>query len=343
MQFIKKEAAFIPKSQIKVFVSGGGGDVADAVVACLNKSELNFEITIASSSEISLRHYEVDNYALLPLVDSGKYVESLMRALNHYEIDIFIPTIDSELSLISENAKFITSKTGTVVFIGESSDVMQFGDKLATAEFLKKNELPYPNTILADDGLKLQRFLQSVTFPIIAKPRFGHGSIGVIEIKTLKDLTGTLKTNNYILQEKLPVADGEYTAGIYIGSESEVKGLCVLKRSLINGSTVIAENVIDSKIISQVEKIARLTKMKYVNIQFAMRGNNVVPFEINPRFSGSTFMQSIEFNAPEMAVFDLLLGKPLVRKQNSIFFSAVKTKKIIFTLGDCVASKPIQW
>ena len=54
-------------------------------------------------------------------------------------------------------------------------------------------------------------------------------------------------------------------------------------------------------------------------------------------------MQSIEFNAPEMAVFDLLLGKPLVRKQNSIFFSAVKTKKIIFTLGDCVASKPIQW
>ena len=205
MQFIKKEAAFIPKSQIKVFVSGGGGDVADAVVACLNKSELDFEITIASSSEISLRHYEVDNYALLPLVDSGKYVESLMRALNHYEIDIFIPTIDSELSLISENAKFITSKTGTVVFIGESSDVMQFGDKLATAEFLKKNELPYPNTILADDGLKLQRFLQSVTFPIIAKPRFGHGSIGVIEIKTLKDLTGTLKTNNYILQEKLPV------------------------------------------------------------------------------------------------------------------------------------------
>ena len=329
--------------RIKVFISGGGGDVADAIVDCLAQSNLDLEITVATSRESALLSYNVDHYALLPRVDSDRYVETLIKALKDLEIDIFFPTIASELTLISKNAKEIEKITGSKVFVGQKDMVEIFADKFATINFLKTNNFPYPKTDLLNEDFNLGDFIKSVEYPMIAKPRFGNGSIGVVEIKAERDLELIDKSKHYVIQEKLAIREGEYTAGVFVGGQIKVLGMCVLRRRLDAGSTILGERILDRNIETQLGAIAVVSKLPYVNIQFALRGAEVVPFEINPRFSGTTFMQSIAFNAPEMAITEWVLGEHVEAINNSRIYSARRKNKTEFFDGPGKSVEILSW
>ena len=329
--------------RIKVFISGGGGDVADAIVDCLAQSNLDLEITVATSRESALLSYNVDHYALLPRVDSDRYVETLIKALKDLEIDIFFPTIASELTLISKNAKEIEKITGSKVFVGQKDMVEIFADKFATINFLKINNFPYPKTDLLNEDFNLGDFMKSVEYPMIAKPRFGNGSIGVVEIEAERDLELIDKSKHYVIQEKLAISEGEFTAGVFVGRQIKVLGMCVLRRRLDAGSTILGERILDRNIETQLGAIAVVSKLPYVNIQFALRGAEVVPFEINPRFSGTTFMQSIAFNAPEMAITEWVLGEHVEAINNSRIYSARRKNKTEFFDGPGKSVEILSW
>ena len=77
-------------------------------------------------------------------------------------------------------------------------------DKYKTYEFLRKNNLPYPSTIIVNKKSKFDKIKKQIKIPFILKDRFETSSRSVFVIKNSNDFNANIKTVKYpIVQEKL--------------------------------------------------------------------------------------------------------------------------------------------
>jgi carbamoyl-phosphate synthase large subunit len=286
---------------IRVLVSGVGGDVGQGVVKCLNKSTLELEIYKISSSVDDSWLYTGENCYISPTIYDN-YISYLINFIQKHNIDIFFPCIDLEIPIIAKDQSLIEDETGCIVFVGEVDKIEICNDKYMTARFLKEFDLPYPSTSLIANN-------EYSSFPLIVKTREGCGSKDIHVITSKDDLLPFVGDNNYIAQEYLK--GDEYTAGIYLGDDKEVKGICVLRRELKDGSTYTAERVLNLDYEKTLIHVARALDLKYVNVQFRLKNGDVCPFELNGRFSGTTGIISSVFNAPEMAIRETILNEEI--------------------------------
>ena len=314
---------------LNAFITGGGGDVSSGIVACLRETDLDINFFIGSSTLEIPEKYMGENIVELPLVEHESYMPALITSLKDLDIDFFVPAIDGEISKIAEQRDEIEKNAHVKVCVCDFETAQIFSDKFKTSVFLKNHGFPVPRTELLN-GQTLQTFEKEVKFPFIAKPRIGGGSLGVIEVADMDQLKTIANLPDYVIQEKLSTSTGEYTAGFYLGKDSEVKGLCVLRRILRKGSTMYAERVLNSQIEEQLEKMILSMSISHGNIQFTIENGLVVPFEINPRFSGSTFVQREAFNGPENYVRERVLGQRVEKRSNSIPIRAVRQTSITF-------------
>ena len=305
---------------INVLVSGVGGDVGQGVVRCLNKSVLELRIFKISSSINDSWLYLDDDCFVSPTIYED-YVSYLIKFINTHKIDIFFPCIDLEIPIISKNKDKIQSETSCKVFVDDYYKIQICNDKYMTARYLKDFSLPYPETDLVAT-------VDHNKFPVIIKSREGCGSKDIHLINNKEEIKPFLNNNDYIIQEYL---DGdEYTAGVYLGNDNRIKGVCILKRTLKDGSTYTAERILDLQLEEEIATIASHVKMKYLNIQFRLKNNKVCPFELNGRFSGTTGIISNVFNAPEMAIRELILKENITPSLHGEKFYVMRYYEEIF-------------
>jgi carbamoyl-phosphate synthase large subunit len=198
-------------------------------------------------------------------------------------------------------------------------EVIKIGDdKWDTVEFLKVNGFPYPATARSTDIDAVEDLIVSVGFPLIAKPRTGARSAGVMKLKSRADLDLVLKHKNYIIQEFLEDGVGEFTAGTM--TYNKVCYSCVIfKRDLREGNTFRAYSYDSKEHESLLEKVSKALPGVYGPINFQYRIKNGVPviFEINSRFSGTTPLRTaIGVNEIEMAL-DYIENRTLVTHKAS--------------------------
>tara|TARA_R110000824_G_scaffold97953_5_gene233797 strand:- start:1080 stop:2045 length:966 start_codon:yes stop_codon:yes gene_type:complete len=306
---------------IKILVSGVGGDVAQGVIKCLQQSKLKTKIyKIASSVEESWLHVD-ENCYLSPRVDSKEYLDYLYDFILQHKIDVFIPCVDSEIYKISLFANKIHNITKCKVIVGDIDKIKICEDKFKTYEFLKDNDFCYPETFLSKEDKK-------INFPSILKTRSGSGSKNIYEICNKDQLKSHIFEDNMILQEKLE--GDEYTAGVYLGKDKQIKGVCIFKRKLKNGSTNFAERIIDKNIELYICKIAKKLDLTYVNIQFKLKNNLPCPFEFNGRFSGTTGFISKVFNAPDLWLRENFLNQKIEKQSNLDKFYVMRYAEEIY-------------
>ena len=306
---------------INVLVSGVGGDVGQGVIRCLNKSDLQLRIFKISSSVDDSWLYLDDDCFISPTIYED-YISYLIKFINTHKIDIFFPCIDLEIPIISKNKDKIQSETNCKVFVDEYSKIQICDDKFMTAKYLEDFCLPYPET-------NLVATINHNKFPVIIKSRKGCGSKDIHLINSKEEIRPFLNNEDYIIQEYL---DGdEYTAGVYLGDDNKIKGVCVLKRTLKDGSTYTAERILDLKLEEEVAAIASHVKMKYLNIRFRLKNKKVCPFELNGRFSGTTGIICNVFNAPEMAIKELVLKENVSPRLHNKKFHVMRYYEEIFT------------
>ena len=314
---------------IKILVSGVGGDVAQGVIKCLDKSSICTRIyKIGHSVEDSWLYR--DNLSFIsPSVNSKEYVPFLVSFIKQHDIDVYIPCIDSEILKISENKTFISEKAGCKIIVGDYEKILICEDKFKTYEFLKDNSFCYPETFLPLE-------CEYNSFPYILKSRTGCGSKEVVELENKEQVVNVNFSSDKIIQEKL-VGD-EYTAGVYLGKDKKVKGICIFKRKLKCGSTNFAERIIDKNMESYLGLIATKLGLDYVNIQFRLKNDLPCPFEFNGRFSGTTGMISRIFNAPEMWLKENLLGESLPVFDNKEKFCVMRYAEEIYATQEEIES-----
>ena len=113
--------------------------------------------------------------------------------------------------------------------------------------------------------------------------------------------------------------------------QSKTLGPFLGKRSLKFGTSWIFKNIKNSILRKLIIKISKLDNFEgSINIQLRYHKNKFIPFEINPRYSGTTVLRSLQgFNEPEMYIENFFLNKKIIKpkiKNKGVYFRYIDEK-----------------
>jgi len=290
--------------KINILVTGCGGDIGQSIGKILNEYGIVNNLYGCDISDKNAAKFIYSNFFLgLPCKDPN-YISNLEKIVQEKEIDFIIPISEPELRFFS---KANINKIGTAELILASAEALEVGfDKLNTADFLKKENLPFPITHSIDDIETIEKF------PVIMKSRTGSGSSNVSIVKDNDTFISIKKGNpDFIVQEFLDGDNGEYTCGVYRSKGGIIRSI-ILKRELMGGFTGYGEVIANKEIDKLLHDIAeKLYLVGSINVQLRLTSKGPVVFEINPRFSSTVrFRHLFDFKDVEWSIEDKL-GLPI--------------------------------
>lgn len=290
----------------RVLIAGiGGASLGTEIFKSLRHSG-EYEIYGCDISELAYGLYE-DGFQHSVKVDVGDYISDVADICDSYKIDIIIPGADEAMTLLA-TATDLWREKGIHLAMNDPEVVALCADKSACFDSLRKMGMTIPLSATAED---FETVIPDDTRCVV-KPASGSGGSSFVFLASdkaeAKVYVNYLLRNNKrpIIQEYLPHEDGEFTVGtLTIGNQIAsvamqrifVSKLSVLQKSetgLI--STGYSQGLIDDfpKIRETCEKISFAVGSRGpLNIQGRLKGGEFVPFEVNPRFSASSFMRTL--------------------------------------------------
>lgn len=278
---------------MRILISGAGGDAGIGVIRSLQVSELPLELVATCISPESPGLWMVGERFLSPPVSAPEYLRHLVQRLKSEKIDVFIPTVDSEIELVARNLKRIQSESGSDVLIGNQEAVLACSDKWLTYQMLTSLEVNTPWTRLANDA-------PAPTGARVLKPRFGRGSRGIEFLEEGQEIrTNISNLEGWLIQERVGDLESELTCGVLVLGMKVY--LQAFRRKLDKGSTVFVESLaLSQPLVDTLTRIGNRLGDGYWNVQGMMISGELWVFEINPRFSGTTWIVTQFFNAPDL-------------------------------------------
>ena len=196
----------IDTKNVLVLPSGTG----NAICAIKRMKQLSLQKSVvvhtADIDELSAGRFLGDKFHKLEhRFEEEAFVDELDAVVDNNSIDLLLPTIDTILELVASRS------FRCHVMVSPIETIRVTRDKLATQEMFPKHACH------VEDPLGLD-----VRFPVVIKPRFGSGSLGVYIAKNPKELEFyTDITQNPIVQVLLP--GKEYTVDCLSDSEGDLK------------------------------------------------------------------------------------------------------------------------
>jgi carbamoyl-phosphate synthase large subunit len=295
---------------LRVAVTGVGGDVGRGAIHGLRRNPPAREpIWVLGLDAVGFSQGQpiLDCFASVPLVRDPSYVDALTASLKSHEIEVLLAGIDSEITVLSD-ARHRLAASGAKIVLAPAELVAAADDKLRTSAFLSARGVAAPATCDADSPT-------DIGFPLIAKPRRGHGSEGIVILSDREALRAFLvrRPRNYCLQRKV---DGpEITVGLLYDAEGTLRDAIAMERILEGGRTVRAKVLDDPDVLRFVEDFGKkVGGVGAVNVQLRWDPTEgPMVFEINARLSGSTDMRvAIGFNDPLRLAWHFGRGAPIV-------------------------------
>lgn len=292
------------KDKLNILVTGCGGDIGQSVGKILNEYSIVNNLYGCDISDKNAAKFIYSNFFLgLPCKDPN-YINNLEKIVKEKNIDFIIPISEPELRFLSKEN---ISKIGNAELILASAEALEVGfDKLNTADFLKKENLPFPISHSVEDIESVEKF------PVIMKSRTGSGSSNVSIVRD-NDTFISIKNGNpdFIVQEFLDGDNGEYTCGVFRSKNGIIRSI-ILKRELMGGFTGYGEVIANKEIDKLLHDVAeKLNLIGSINVQLRLTTKGPVVFEINPRFSSTVrFRHLFDFKDVEWSIEDKL-GLPI--------------------------------
>ena len=258
-------------------------------------------IVASDSNPISAGFFMSDAYEVLPEIDSKLYITRLFDIVKKHKIEILMPSSGYDIYQYSENKEKLL-KLGALPVVSDKKTMERCRDKMQTFNYLsKKFNLPFTTS----DYKKTSRF------PLIAKPRYGKGSKGIVKIDNEKELKYVqIKKDNLIFQEYLPGT--EYTIDVL--SDLECEPIIAVPRIRLEtkaGISTVGKIVKDENISDTCKSIAKYLKIRGpCCIQMKESKEGILKIvEVNPRMGGGTFFTTLAgANFPAM-ILDMVNGK----------------------------------
>jgi hypothetical protein len=126
-----------------------------------------------------------------------------------------------------------------------------------------------------------------IPFPVLAKPRIGHSSIGQRVVKNLADINQLGALNQYFVEAVLPMPLDEYSLTV-VRSPTTTAWQCTRRISQEDGRTTRSSKALTPNAVAAANLIAqKLCVEKIYNVQFALNGKWPLIYDLNPRFGHS--------------------------------------------------------
>ncbi|MCU7987585.1 ATP-grasp domain-containing protein [Shewanella sp. SW24] len=254
--------------------------------------------------ELSAACQVADGFFKVPRVTSDDYFKVLEDICLKHDIGLVVPTIDTELLLLSNSREYFLDK-GVRLVISSPDFTFSCRDKRETANFFTSHNIDQPQIYDKDN----------LTYPCFCKPYDGSCSVGAFVVSDKSELTDAIYNNHKnMYMELIPKTFSEYTVDGYYTDNGELISLVPRKRLEVRGGEV-------SKGITKKNFVYDylLPKLKYVQgargcITFQFFVDEITQvikgLEINPRFGGG-YPLSYDAGAqyPKWLIEEYLLGK----------------------------------
>ncbi len=302
---------------LSVLVTGAGSVYGLGIIRSLKESVLPVETIAIDSNPYSLGLFFAHKSFIAPQVadEESYYMFIKNLCINHQIKGIFIGST-AELPFYSRNRESLESSTGAKVFVNSPAVIELCTDKWMTMCHLSRSGFQIPASIrYPEDAGMLSSFIESTGFPLIVKPRFGRGSVGVVLVKDKQLLLENIKgKKSLIIQEYLTDEEQEFTVGICINQKGKVISKIALRRYLLEGVSIAAVSDDYHHIADYCAMVAStLGAYGAINIQLRLKDCMPVIFEINPRFSSSTSMRLLfGINEPESLIRSEVLCQEVI-------------------------------
>jgi len=331
-----------------ILVAGiGGASLGTEIFKSLKLSK-KYRIFAADISPYAYGLYE-DGFIKTFLVNGKTYIKDIFRICKREKINAIVPGGEEPLILLNKNRNIFLKKN-ILLAMNSVKTIEICKDKIKTFNYLKERGVPIPITRVINDPTQLKK----IPYPCVIKPSTGSGGsvfVYLAENKKEAELyTNYLKKINLkaIVQEYISDTEGEYTVGVLSLPNGKLVNSIALKRLFHAKLSVLMKTkgrVISSgysqgiirdfkKIRLQAEEIAKILDSRGpINIQGRVKNGIFLPFEINPRFSATTYLRTLAgFN--EIDIFlDFLLNRKIshIKKINyGYYFRSLEEKFINF-------------
>ena len=255
-----------------------------------------------------------DGFFNVPRVDNENYINSILELCTKKQIKIVIPTIDTELLVLSESKELFLLYNIQLV-VSDFDFISKCRDKRQTNILFKDLKIDIPNAINK----------MNPSFPLFIKPYDGSLSKDIYLIKCSEELTDSLLNNPKLMfMEYINRKDfHEYTIDAYYDKNSDLKCLVPRRRIEVRGGEISkgkTEKLEFYKILK--DKLSFIKGAKgCLTIQFFIgkETDEIIGIEINPRFGGGfPLSYASGANYPEYIILEYIMNEPITFNDNWI-------------------------
>lgn len=298
---------------VLILSAGRRVELVNCFKAARDRLGIEGKVIAADCSELAPALYFADGYSIVPRISEGfYYVDSIIKICNEEQIDLIVPTIDTELLLLSENKLFIETNTQAKLLISDDRVIQICRDKINTQKFMESYGFKVPRLITKED---LEN--KNYSFPLFIKPLDGSSSINAYKVLNEEQLQAYLTLiENPMIQECM--VGEEFTIDVFLDFDSNII-TAVPRRRLAMRSGEIAKGRIvrDEAVVRDVERLMHALKpIGQITVQCMKTERGIEYIEINPRFGGGAPM-SIAAGADSCEnLYRLLMGEELSYNDN---------------------------
>lgn len=352
------------KDSLRVLIAGvGGGSHGLEILKALRLSKIPYYICAADMSKLSIGLFKADKSYVIPPATSSKYLSAVLDICKKEKIQIIFHGSEPDLKVLSEN-RSVFEKKGIFLPFNSQKVINLCLNKKQIFNFLKKMNITIPITEPVENIRDIDRI---DFFPVIVKPYINSG--GSHNVFIAQDREELTFFSRYILkykgkpliQEYVGTPEEEYTVGVLSDRKGRIISCVAIRRFILsslsnrhkvsslrkkNKILVISSGISQGEVVNNEELLEQCKKIALVlnskgplNIQCRFVDNKVYPFEINPRFSGTTYIRALAgVNEPDLLVRKYLLKEDIsknITAKNGVILRGLEEISIPYRMHEC--------
>lgn len=263
--------------------------------------------TVDLKPEMAPAGYVSEECIRVPRCTSDDYMDVLLQICIDKQIGVVIPTIDTELKVLSENrVRFL--EQGIQIVISDTAFITTCRDKRLTDSLFHELGIPTPKIMDKDH----------VTFPLFAKPYDGSLSANTHLVHDQEELTkDILNDPKMLLMEYVNTKEyKEFTVDMYYGQDGKVKGIVPRERIEIRAGEInkgiTRKNMIVGFLKQRMGTLQGVRGCICLQLFYRLSDHDIKGIEINPRFGGGfPLTYYAKANYAEYIIREYLLGETI--------------------------------
>lgn len=298
-----------------VLLTSSGSLVVRAVIASLadRRGRLRL-IGVNSEPDVSYSGH-LDRFHRMPLTASPDFAVALEQVLSRESPHVIIPGRDDDVLALTALAESGAFDPGRLV-AGPHDGAVALRDTGRCAEFARAHGLPFVTTVrtgLAHSSDDVDLLVRGTPGPWVIKPSSGQGSRDVLVTWSSSELASHATWPGHVIQPFVgevsvqghdsPTVSlaalgprDDIDLQVVLGTAGDLLGVSAFTSRMVDGKVTAVDVLRDASALSCAEAYARVLSHAGwrgpVNIQAARRlDGSIEPFEVNPRFSGGTWMR----------------------------------------------------